>query len=163
MGSDCSADVMEECSSGCNTCLETFRHLPLSALYHSVSAIAGRGLFTNVPIAKGMMITRFKGRKSRPAAEGNGLALQLDSKTWIIPSGRHKYVNHSCKPNAAFMKWTDFKKSLVVSIVALEDIVSGGEISVNYGAHHNLSTGLETCHCNATSCVTRKNKRKRIC
>lgn len=64
----------------------------------------------------------------RPAAEGNGFALQLDSKTWIIPSGKDKYVNHGCKPNVAFMKWTDFKKSLALSIVALEDIVPGSKI-----------------------------------
>lgn len=143
----------------CNTCLKTFRHLPLNKLYHSTSDIAGQGLFANVQIAKGTMIIRFQGRKTRPEAECDGFALQLDSQTWIIPSGNHRYVNHSCEPNAALMKWTDHKRSLVVSIVALKDIVKDGEICVHYGAHHDLPTGRQPCHCNAPGCVARNKKR----
>jgi len=161
MGSDCGADFMEKCSSPCNTCLTTFRHLPLSQLYHAASDIAGQGLFTKVPITKGMMIIRFQGRKSCPQAQSDGYALQLDSLTWIIPKGNHRFVNHSCEPNAAFTKWMDHKKLLIVSIVALKDIVAGGEVCVNYGVQHDLSTGRQTCHCNALGCVIRKKKQRR--
>jgi hypothetical protein len=57
------------------------------------------------------------------------------------------------------MKWTDHKRSLVVSIVALKDIVKDGEICVHYGAHHDLPTGRQPCHCNAPGCVARNKKR----
>ena len=163
IGSDCGAAFMEECPPGCEACVITFRHVPQSLLYNAESDIAGQGLFTDIPIAKGMMIMPFIGRKWKPksSTESNGYALQVDSRTWISPNGIHRFVNHSCEPNAGFIKWTNHKKSPMVSIVALKNIARGAEICANYGEHHDLSTGCKTCRCNAPSCVTKNKKRKR--
>jgi SET domain-containing protein len=151
---------MEECLSGCETCRTTFTHLS-HTLYQAESEIDGMGLFATITIAKDRMIIPFKGHKWKPnaATVSDGYALQLDSQTWITPIGIPRYVNHSCEPNAAFMKWTSRTQSPMVSIVALKEIAEGVEICVNYGAHHDLSTGRQACHCNAPSCVTHKGKR----
>ena len=147
---------MEECQRGCASCEKTFRHVPANQLRKSVSAIHGEGLFTNAPIAEGTMIKRFNGRKlKQTATKSDGYTLQLDSQTWIDLIGNHRYVNHSCEPNAKFVKWTRRKKLSVVSIVALENISEGDEITVNYGDHHDLRTGQRLCRCNAPSCVTK--------
>jgi uncharacterized protein len=153
---------MEECPPGCVTCDSAFKHLSRGSLYQAKSEIAGQGLFACVPIAKGAMIIRFTGieRKLKPLTANDGYTLQLDSKTWITPRGIHRYVNHSCEPNAAFVKWTDRKQACMVSIVALKEIPKGAEILVHYGAHHDLAKGRQPCYCNAPHCVGRKEKQK---
>ncbi len=143
---------------GCETCRTTFKHLSQNELYQAESEIDGKGLFTSIAIAKDRMILPFTGHKCKPnaATASDGYALQLDSQTWITPKGIPRFVNHSCEPNAAFMKWKSRTKSLMVSIVALKDIAKGAEVCVSYGAHHDLSTGRQACHCKAPSCVTHK-------
>ena len=160
-GTDCGAAFMEECLPECETCRAIFKHLSQDELYQADSKIAGKGLFTSITIAKDRMIVPFTGHRWKPnaATTSDGYTLQLDSKTWITPKGIPRYVNHSCEPNAAFMKWTSRTHSSMVSIVALKEIAKGAEVCVNYGAHHDLSTGRQVCHCNAPSCVTHKGKR----
>lgn len=157
-GTDCGAAFMEECLLECETCRTTFKHLSQHELYQADSKIAGKGLFTSITIAEYSMIVPFTGHKWKPnaATTSDGYALQLDSQTWITPKGIPRYVNHSCEPNAAFMKWTSRTKSRMVSIVALKEIAKGAEVCVNYGAHHDLSTGRQACRCNTPSCVTNK-------
>jgi SET domain-containing protein len=139
---------MEECPPGCDTCCQVFKHLPRHVLYDATSEIDGKGLFTAVPVAKGAMIVPFTGTKSIPnyGTASNGYTLEIHSKAWISPKGRHRYVNHNCQPNAEFVKWTNHRGFLMVSIVALKEIPKGAEICVNYGTHHDLSTGRLACH-----------------
>ena len=148
---------MEQCPPGCPDCSSTFRHLSRGQLHEAESDIAGMGLSAKVTISGGQMIIPFKGCRSQPKTATNcdGYALQLDSRTWITPKGIPRYVNHSCEPNAAFMKWTNHRKQLMISIVALKEIPKGVEISVSYGEHHDPSTGRQKCNCRATSCVTK--------
>jgi hypothetical protein len=157
----------EQCSSPCDTCDTTFSHLDDGELFSAKSGIDGTGLFTKVPIAKGRMIKRFWGSTSCPRDRSDGFVLQLEGM-WITPIGKHRFVNHSCEPNAAFQKWTDSKKGKeVVSIVALEDIAVGAEVCVSYGKEHDLASGILRCTCKASRCVSvlataiRKRKRGR--
>jgi hypothetical protein len=135
----CGAMYWVKCTSPCGTCVTAFRHIDKRDLFSAKSGIHGTGLFTKVPIAKGTMITQFHGRTFQCRDTADHFVMQLQGM-WISPIGKHRFVNHSCEPNAVFQKWTYGKGKEVVSIVALEDIADGAEVCVSYGKEHHLSS-----------------------
>lgn len=150
---DCSADLWQKCSSPCDSCRKIFSHIAPHELYNDNSDIHGTGLFARCPILEGTMIAEFVGKKSDPETISNGFVLQLQEK-WITPLGTHRFVNHSCEPNAMFQKWSDEKGDEKVSICALTDIPENAEVCVSYGREHHLSIGEMRCTCRSTQCVS---------
>jgi hypothetical protein len=146
---------MIKCQQVCGNCTELFGHVNVDLLYQGQSSIEGFGLFTKVAIAPNRMIVPFTGMVGKPKSAGANVSdmLYLDVQKWITPKGVHRNVNHSCNPNATFIKWIRGEKD-VVSIVALKRVAKHAEITVNYGAHHDFSTGHQLCNCGDANCVT---------
>lgn len=88
------------------------------------SPIHGRGLFAVAPIRKGEIIGHYDGPETRHIGAYT-LWIEDDDRTYGI-SGRNamRFVNHSCKPNAAF-----YGRALE----ALRTIKPGEEITHHYG------------------------------
>ncbi|KAE9327547.1 hypothetical protein PF001_g1885 [Phytophthora fragariae] len=63
--------------------------------------------------------------------------------------GRMRFANHSCSANARFFEFANGRRHTIV-VVTTQDIVAGGEITVNYG--HDL---WFVCHCDEDNCVHR--------
>ncbi len=94
----------------------------IKKVYVDESKIHGKGLFAKKIIKQGETIGRIKPNPS----EEDGLHV-----LWVSESEGHKvkgplkYINHSPKPNACY--YVD------LTVVALQDIDPGDEITHNYG------------------------------
>jgi hypothetical protein len=124
-------------------------------LWVGTSRIAGRGLFTAQPIARGTRIIRYTGEKIPKAesdkrlAAGNVYIFHLNDRYDIDGQtcrNTARYINHACDPNCAAHLTTR-----TIWIVALRDITPGEELTYNYGYEldnapaHPCTCGAETC------------------
>lgn len=85
------------------------------------SPIHGYGLFATTRIAKGTVLGRLKGRRTR---KDGPYVLWLDEKVGYEVQNELKYINHAARPNAAY--YDD------LTVVALRAIKPGEEITHNY-------------------------------
>ena len=110
---------------------------------HSVvikpSPIHGKGVFAWTRLSRGQRIVNFEGYE---IDHDTRYSLVLDGKR-IEPTGKLRYLNHSCAPNAHF-----YGRRLVAS----RDIFHGEEITIDYLATENMIYHHFTCKCGAKNC-----------
>ena len=112
---------------------------------------AGLGLFARVPIKKGQFIVRYGGRKIPTAIAddiGNRYLFEINTRWTIDGSSRRnraRYINHSCRPNAAA-----YVSGHVVKIYAIKTIKPGDEITYHYGRNYFVAFIKDVgCRCQA--------------
>jgi uncharacterized protein len=124
-------------------------------LWVGTSRIAGRGLFTAQPIARGTRIIQYTGEKIPKAesdkrlAAGNVYIFQLNDRYDIdgkVLRNKARYINHSCDPNCVVQL-----TSGTIWIVARRDITAGEELTYNYGYELD-DTPVHPCTCGAATC-----------
>jgi uncharacterized protein len=124
-------------------------------LWVGKSCIAGKGLFTAQPIARGTRIIQYRGEKIPKAesdkrlAAGNVYIFQLNDRYDIdgkVLRNKARYINHSCDPNCTVQLTTQ-----TIWIVALRDITPGEELTYNYGYELD-DTPTHPCTCGAETC-----------
>ncbi len=89
--------------------------------YVDKSKIHGNGLYARVPIGKGTIIGKIKGR---PCQVDGSHVLWLTESEGFEVSCNLKYINHANNPNACY--YDD------LSVVALRDIAQHEEITHDY-------------------------------
>jgi hypothetical protein len=102
------------------------------------ATIHGKGLVAIRDIPEKTYIAELKGDMKKIVDKGSQFHIYL-SKDTVIDSSRHdclaRYVNHSCKPNAAFVEsWVGAHHRHVFLVSLNESICEGSEITVNYGS-----------------------------
>jgi SET domain-containing protein len=118
----------------------------------------GLGLFAATPIAKGMAIVEYKGRRlstreahGRERRTGCRYMFELNSRWTIDGSSRRnaaRYINHACRPNAEFVLT---KGKLMLR--ACKALASGEEITCDYGSDYfDLFIAPTGCRC--ATCTT---------
>jgi uncharacterized protein len=133
---------------------------PSSKPYRVGRSSAGLGLFATALIKKGDFIARYWGRRI-PSRLADGLntkyLFEINSR-WTIDGATRRniarYINHSCRPNAA--------ASIVkgkIKIMAIKNIEPGDEITYNYGRNY-FDTFIKPVGCKCTKCriSTRRSK-----
>ncbi|GAB4175264.1 MAG: hypothetical protein Kow0020_10930 [Wenzhouxiangellaceae bacterium] len=95
-------------------------------VYVARSPIHGRGLFARVPIAKGTLIGRYEGPRTRRDGMHVLWVWDEDTGRWegIDGTNEMRFLNHSADPNADW--WGD-------ELYALRDIAKDEEITFHYG------------------------------
>ena len=97
------------------------------------SVIDGKGIFAVKPIRKGELICYMNGeeisiselkKRYEKGEERLSDPLQVGEKTYIDLYEPYVYINHSCSPNSAVMKFNE--------LVAIEDIKAEQEIMYDY-------------------------------
>lgn len=119
------------------------------------SAIAGKGLFAQAPIAAGTVVSRVGGRlvsyeelrtliASADGARIDSIVVDRDTHL-VLPSGTaNRYGNHSCDPN---LGWTD-----EYTLVSLRDIAAGEELTNDYATSTADARFVLYCHCETYRC-----------
>jgi SET domain-containing protein len=113
----------------------------------------GLGLFAITPIAKGMAIVEYKGRRlstweahEREQRAGSKYMFELNSRWSIDGSSRRnlaRYVNHACRPNAEF----ELVKGKLI-LRTCRALVPGDEITCDYGSDYfDLFIAPISCRC----------------
>jgi SET domain-containing protein len=125
----------------------------------------GLGLFATTPVAKGMAIVEYKGRRlsTREAHErerrtGCKYMFELNGRWSIDGSSRRnpaRYVNHACRPNAEFVL-TKGKLMLRAS----HALASGDEITCDYGSEY-FDLFIAPVGCQCATCVETRHRRPR--
>lgn len=117
----------------------------------AASRVHGKGIFAAEDIAKGEKIQYIQGRRvrtsNRKKPDKNVMAtwFGVGRNLWIDPgSTPFRYLNHSCYPNAAI---TGTK-----TLVALEKIAVGQEITIDYSMTDPDPTWSLKCQCGEKTC-----------
>lgn len=129
--------------------------MPRNRLYRVGRSRTGLGLFAITPIAKGVPIVEYKGRRlstqeahKREQRTGAKYMFELNSRWSIDGSSRAnfaRYVNHACRPNAEFAL---VKGKLLLR--AFKPLARGDEITCDYGPDYfNLFIAPIGCRCTA--------------
>lgn len=63
-----------------------------------------------------------------------------------------RFVNHSCEPNCAMIKWTVAEKPRVALFAGDRGIVTGEELTYDYNFNPYSVKNVERCRCGASSC-----------
>jgi len=120
------------------------------------SRIAGQGLFTLQNIHKDIRVMQYVGERINKAqsakrlAQGNAYIFTFSDQYDIdgkVLGNAARYINHSCDPNCA----VDITRRSIW-IVAIRDILSGEELTYNYG-YGIERYGEFPCTCKATNCM----------
>jgi SET domain-containing protein len=127
--------------------------MPRCKLFRIGRSRTGLGLFATTPIAKGMAIVEYKGRRlsTREAHEreqrtGYKYMFELNSRWSIDGSSRRnlaRYVNHACRPNAEF----ELVKGKLI-LYTCKPLAPGDEITCDYGSDYfELFIAAIGCRC----------------
>lgn len=114
------------------------------------SAIHGRGVFLTKSVKKNHSVSRLRGRirtKENLSLEdslANPDWVGISKNRWIDPIPPYKYINHSCDPSTG-IKGT-------VTLVALRNLKSGDEITIDYSAVEADPRWYMKCSCKAKGC-----------
>ncbi len=118
-------------------------------LYICRSKIEGLGVNAGENIKAGQVITRvegpirFKVNKNKKDALANPNWFGIEKDQWIEPGKPHKFLNHSCNPNAGMRGRT---------VLALRDINEGEEITIDYSIIEADDRWELNCLCGAENC-----------
>jgi hypothetical protein len=114
-------------------------------------ARTGRGLFTEVPIPRGVCIIEYTGRPATKAEQKANTAKYLfwtSDTTMIngnIPNNLARFINHACRPNCE----VDLKNRRIY-IFATKNIKAGEELTYDYGDEYfDMLITREGCLCPA--------------
>lgn len=98
-------------------------------------AAAGKGLFAEEDIPKGVCVIEYTGtilnEEEAEAAAGRKYLFEVSKKRTIdgnVPSNLARYINHSCRPNCESVV-----RSGRVFIFSIKRIKAGTELSYDYG------------------------------
>jgi uncharacterized protein len=122
----------------------------MTPLYVSKSSIAGKGLFVGKPVKKGETIAFIKGTLKRKTVKTKAQALSspnligIGRGLWIDPKQPYKYINHSCEPSAGIQG--------TVTLIALRDMKTGEEITLDYGTTEEQLRWEMVCGCGSKNC-----------
>ncbi len=127
------------------------------------STVHGRGVFAVQPISRGRHIGRYLGRLYR--------ADEAEARDWnhalthvfglsdgsVIDGAEAgnamRYLNHSCAPNCVAYEVSDEAGELRIEIEALRRIVSGAELTLDYGLDIGDNDPADyPCRCGARGC-----------
>lgn len=115
------------------------------------SSIHGKGLFADEDIERGERIQYINGKREKRVTKNEDDSREIEhwigtgKFSWINTEGTpFRYINHSCDPNAAI--------SGTKTVVALEDIKSGEEITIDYSMTDADPYWSITCHCGSKTC-----------
>jgi len=116
------------------------------------SLINGNGLFADEDIKKGEFIQYITGRRVKRIAINKNDGYEemknwygVGRSIWIDPEGtQFAYLNHSCEPNSAI--------GGTKSLIAMEDIKAGDEISIDYSITDPDPFWEMECACKKISC-----------
>jgi len=105
------------------------------------SSIHGRGAIAVKTIKKGELIIKLNGKKYsaldldkliKTGKIGKDDDFQIDHNIFLVPRKKDSFFfNHSCNPNAGVRGRSD--------LVAIRDISSGGEITIDYATVSGIS------------------------
>jgi len=133
-------------------------------LYRVGRAATGLGLFAAAPIPTRKLIIEYIGRRipTKEAREidrrrANKYLFEIDNRWTIDGKTRRntaRYVNHSCNPNVE----AESNRGRLM-FRAIEDIVAGEEITLDYGEEHMELYFGQGCLCLACKPPKRKKKR----
>ena len=119
--------------------------------YYTVIESPGRGhgVITNRNYIRGEFVMNFTGDKTHiNDIDDFTHYLQITPELFISPSGNaDDFVNHSCDPNCALYFEND---GLVLR--AIKDIVSGEELSFDYGTIMFSEPTEFQCECGSSKC-----------
>ena len=103
------------------------------------SPVEGNGVFAKKSLNAGGRIAFFEGDPT-PHITKHSLTLEGEN---IEPTGMLKNLNHSCAPNAYFLKrW----------LMAGRDIQEGDEITIDYALTEDSFSDPFPCNCGAETC-----------
>lgn len=115
------------------------------------SSIDGQGIIADETIRRGEDIQYIKGEPVRKVItskeESDAIAnwIGVGKSLWLNTDGTpFRYLNHSCRPNAAIRG--------MKTLVALEDIDPGAEITIDYSLTDNDPYYSITCTCGTANC-----------
>ena len=117
--------------------------------YVGNSGIEGRGLIAGENIPKGSVITRilgplkFKINRNKKDALSNPDWVGVKKNIWIDPLRPHKFLNHSCNPNAGMRGLT---------LISTRNIKEGEEITVDYSTIEGDERWEMSCSCGERNC-----------
>ena len=109
------------------------------------TADCGEGIFSRRLFRKNQVLFAF-GKKVVPWIKANHRSIQLGKNKWLNPGKNDLgfYLNHSCHPNARFMK-PHF-------IAALHAIKPNEEITIDYASVINIPSWDMECACGQKNC-----------
>jgi uncharacterized protein len=117
---------------------------------------AGLGLFTRVPIRRGLFIVRYSGRKIRTETADDldtRYLFEINSR-WTIDGAtrrnRARYINHSCRPNAEV-----YFVAHAIKIRAMKNIKPGDEITYHYGRNY-FAAFIKPVGCKCLPCARKR-------
>ena len=103
------------------------------------SPVEGNGVFAKKRLNDGERIAFFEGD---PTPHNTRHSLTLEGQN-IEPTGELKHLNHSCDPNAYFLKrW----------LIAGRDIKEGDEITIDYVLTEDSFSYPFPCNCRSENC-----------
>lgn len=129
-------------------------------LTRGANGIAGFGIYATVDLKRGDIVFRGEERAARLATRSHVLsswpAEQVEVfRQYAAPVGNGVFMlwdedprewapqNHSCEPNTAYSG---------LNVIALRDIRSGEELTVDYGTFANPEAPPFRCSCGAENC-----------
>src|SRR5262245_4145262 len=119
------------------------------------SGIAGRGLYANVPLVRGEIVSVKGGHLidratlERNKAVVNDADIQIADNLYLPPitadefEGVMMFLNHSCEPNVGVQGQIVF--------VAMRDVAAGEELTLDYGTIDHDAEPM-VCRCGAEGC-----------
>jgi hypothetical protein len=119
------------------------------------SGIAGRGLYANVALARGEIVSVKGGHLidratlERNKAVLNNADIQIADDLFLAPltadefEGVMMFLNHSCEPNVGVQGQIVF--------VAMRDVAAGEELTLDYGTIDH-DTEPMVCRCGTANC-----------
>ncbi len=123
----------------------------MKKIKYSQSNIHGRGIFADEFIRKGQKIQYINGRKMHHVTKNKKDSKDIEhwigigKSTWINTDGTpFRFINHSCDPNAAIMG--------TKTLVALKDIYSDQEITIDYSMTDADPHWSIDCTCGTKNC-----------
>lgn len=102
-----------------------------------------KGVFTRLTIPKSTKILNLAGEIVK---QPNRFSLQIDKNRHLTESGEiDDFINHACRPSCR-INFCD------LSLVAIRDLKSGEELTINYCASEYKIAAPFSCSCGATNC-----------
>lgn len=115
------------------------------------SKIEGVGFFAKIAFKAGDIVADYGSKiisvteAEEIFANGSDYILQVSNSEFLdLHEEEARFINHSCNPNAAFLKEPG-------KLIALRDIVPGEEVTFDYSANENTYFKMK-CLCGETNC-----------
>ncbi len=119
-------------------------------IYISSSSIDGLGVIAGESIKKGDTIQHIKGESktlviaNKEDSLSNPNWIGIGKNKWIDPNHPNQYLNHACDPNSGIKG--------KVTMVALQDIHEGEEITIDYSIIEGDDLWEMNCSCGKANC-----------